>query len=72
MRCHICDSELSNISFNRDHGDIDPCHTCLIAISEVFGDEGDAEELTDGEIEPTAEEMLRDTEEAAYGRFDVV
>lgn len=72
MRCHICDSELSNISFNRDHGDINPCGTCLQIISEVFGEEGDDDETEVGDIEPTAEEMMKDVEDLAYGRFDVV
>lgn len=70
MRCHICDSQLANIHFNRLHDDIDPCPTCLEVISNVFTDPVPEEELL--EVEPTAEELLADVEEAAYGRFDVI
>lgn len=66
MRCHICDANLENPTWNRDHEEYDPCGTCLIAISEVFGDRPE-DEMTDEEIEPTPEEMMADAEALAYG-----
>lgn len=50
MRCHICNSVLSptEVQFNRDHKDWDPCGKCLDAISEVFND--DDEETIDAQI----------------------
>ena len=46
MRCHICNAALSpeTIHFNRQHGDFDPCPTCLTVIGEVFSDEDVPEE----------------------------
>ena len=74
MRCHICNSELPSVNFNRDHGDIDPCPTCIIAISEVFTDPVPEEDLRSSEIEPTADELMRVVEDIQFngGRFDVV
>ncbi len=48
MRCDICDNTLSpeTIHWNSDHEEWDPCPTCLIAISEVFDDHLDEEEIT--------------------------
>lgn len=36
MRCHICDSLLSQPKFNRDHGDWDPCQPCMDVISDTL------------------------------------
>lgn len=44
---------LPEVQFNRDHGDIDPCPTCLQIISEVFDDhleEDEEREMTDDEL----------------------
>lgn len=69
MRCRICDAVLANPHFNRDHGDIDPCPTCLNVINDVFSDEDPPEE--EGEISLTPEEAAAQAEDALY-RFDVV
>jgi ferredoxin len=66
MRCAICNAQLNHVSFNRDHGDIDPCGTCLTIIREVFP--ADVDEKPDVEIEPTPEEMMADAEDLAYGK----
>jgi cytidine deaminase len=51
MRCHICNAVLSEkeIQINRDHGDFDPCGTCLEVIDEVFSNE--PEEVIDEQID---------------------
>lgn len=38
MRCHICDTTLSEneISWNKDHKDWNPCGTCQEVIDNVF------------------------------------
>lgn len=36
MRCHICDKLLADPQLNSDHGDIDPCSTCLDVIQDVL------------------------------------
>lgn len=43
MKCHICDATLgeTEIKWNKDHKDFDPCHTCKTVIDEVFGEEDD-------------------------------
>jgi len=69
MHCHICDRDMDAFTFNRDHGDIDPCGTCKEVIANVFGEEGDADELTetiDDEVEPTIEELMAAAEEEYY------
>lgn len=39
MRCYICDKPLvaDEVNWHSDHGDWDPCGTCLSVIKEVFG-----------------------------------
>lgn len=37
MHCHICDSPLTEIQFNSDHEDIDPCNYCLTIIQDAVG-----------------------------------
>ena len=48
MRCHICDNTLSGeqVSWSRLHQEWEPCPTCLLAISEVFTDPLDEDEIT--------------------------
>lgn len=48
MRCNICDNTLSGeqVSWSRLHQEWEPCPTCLIAISEVFTDPLDEDEIT--------------------------
>jgi len=65
MRCYICDRPLETFTFNRDHGDIDPCGTCKEVIANVFGDEGDDDEGA-ADIEPTVEELMATAEEEYY------
>lgn len=72
MRCYICDRDMPVFSFNRDHGDIDPCGVCKEIINEVFTDPVPEEQLKADEVEPTADEMMRDAEDLQYGRIDVV
>lgn len=70
MHCHICDRDMDTFTFNRDHGDIDPCGTCKEVIANVFGEEGDADELPEdpllAETEPTIEELMAAAEEEYY------
>lgn len=35
MKCYICDATLSEVHFNSDHGDIEPCPYCLTIINET-------------------------------------
>ena len=62
MRCHICDRVLNEgeISYNNDHQEFDPCPACLVAISEVFGDEDE-----DKIVEEDGDELL--VKEVFYG-----
>lgn len=48
MKCHICDATLgdSEIKYNKDCQEYDPCGYCLQIISEVFDDH-----LTEDEID---------------------
>ncbi len=64
MRCHICNAVLSNVSFNTDHGDIDPCHVCQEVIDGVFPDPVPEEDLRD--VDPTPYELLENVEEEYY------
>lgn len=47
MRCHICNASLggSEVKFNKDHDDWEPCGTCLSIIAEIFEDPLDEEEI---------------------------
>lgn len=65
-RCRICDKFIERPHFNRQHGDIDPCGTCLEVINNVFSDDPLADEEMIIETEPTAEELMADVEEAYY------
>jgi len=49
MRCHICDRPLSEteIAFDKNHDEFDPCTTCLMVISETFDDHLDEDEVTE-------------------------
>jgi cytidine deaminase len=58
---------MASFSFNSDHGDIDPCGTCLEVIASVFGEEP---EESSEEAEPTAEELLSINTEDFGGRYD--
>lgn len=59
---------MENFTFNRDHGDIDPCGTCKEVIANVFGEEGDVEEtdVPPEDVEPTIEELMAVAEEEYY------
>ncbi len=37
MRCYICDKILNDPQPNHDHGDYDPCPTCLEVIQDTIG-----------------------------------
>ena len=47
MRCAICDATLnpSEIAYNHDHDEFEPCGTCLEAIANVFEDHLDEDEV---------------------------
>lgn len=65
MKCRICDATLAKVEWNNDHNEWDPCGTCLMIISEVFGDEADDEsEIILGDA---TEEELMLLEEDLYG-----
>lgn len=36
MRCHICDRALEEPRFNADHGDYEPCETCMVVINDTL------------------------------------
>lgn len=36
MKCRICDATLSEVHFNSDHNDIEPCSHCLLVINETL------------------------------------
>jgi len=46
MHCYICDKEMSDSEIQWDirYSTWDPCSSCLVIISETFGEEGDEEE----------------------------
>lgn len=60
MKCHICDRQLSEteIQYNTDHGDFDPCGVCLEVIQSCF-EPADEEEIT----EQLDEELWYNTED---------
>ncbi len=55
-KCHICNNDLSDMRWNKLHQEFDPCNTCLVAISEVFG--GEAPDDDESQPEPTLEELM--------------
>lgn len=73
MRCHICNATLgaTEVQWNNQHKDWDPCGRCIQAIDEVFNDR--SEEEIDAELafefneeEPTdAEDSDGTTSESA-------
>lgn len=55
MRCHICNSVLASPQFNTDHGDVEPCETCMAVIHDTiagFTDKPSADEDDLGGPEP--------------------
>lgn len=46
MKCYICNADIDDPQFNADHGDFDPCGTCLAIIADAVGnnDKASAEE----------------------------
>lgn len=50
MRCHICDSELSEVHFNSDHEDIEPCPTCIMAIEDILASYEDRPSVDEDEL----------------------
>lgn len=45
--CYICDATLSEVQFNSEHNDIEPCGTCLTVVADTlagFTDKASAEE----------------------------
>lgn len=50
MRCHICDSVLSEPMFNRDHDDWDPCEACKEAIQETLNQFNDRPAADEDEL----------------------
>lgn len=50
MRCHICNATLgaTEVQWNNQHNDWDPCGRCIQAIDEVFNDR--SEEEIDAEL----------------------
>lgn len=47
MRCHICNAVLTEVRPNSDHGDFDPCDSCMAVIHDTlagFLDQPAAEE----------------------------
>jgi len=62
VKCYICDKQLTEleIQYNPLYQGFDPCSECLEIIGEVFGEEGDEEEISDApedEHEPIDEEF---------------
>lgn len=58
MRCKICDATLnpSEIAFNPDHEEFDPCGVCLDVIDSVFEDHVD-EDLVRTAVEEDEQQM---------------
>lgn len=55
IKCFICDATLSEVQFNSQHEDIEPCVTCLAVIVDTVGtwtDKPYAEEEDLGGSEP--------------------
>lgn len=47
MRCKICDSALTNPTWNAQLGDWEVCTTCLEIINDVFHDHPESIEIPD-------------------------
>ena len=66
MRCHICNAVLtpSEVQWNSQHEDWDPCGRCLQAIDEVFNDRSEEEIEQELIFEGLIEEEPTDGEDA--------
>jgi hypothetical protein len=64
MRCYICDSALSEVHYNSDHQDYEPCGFCLEIIKDAIGsDVASAREDEFGEDQLTLPLEALDLEE---------
>ena len=68
MQCHICGNVLSGeqVQWSNLHQEWDPCSTCMTAISEVFTDHLDEDQITyvlekEGVIEVEEKDQPLDT-----------
>jgi hypothetical protein len=55
VKCRICDASLPEVQFNSEHGDIDPCPSCLFVIQDTldgFKDNAAPDEDAFGEENP--------------------
>lgn len=66
MRCHICNSVLASPNPNADHGDFEPCETCMAVIMDTiagFTDKPAADEDDLGGPEPLPNPPANDNNE---------
>lgn len=56
MRCYICNAVINEPSWNKDHGDYDPCGTCQNEINEVLAQFNLDDEEVLHELEEQSEE----------------
>lgn len=64
MKCHICDATLgeTEVKYNHNYKEFEPCGTCLREINEVFEDyiEEEVEEW-DGDLDTLEEPIEKPT-----------
>lgn len=50
MKCRICNSDLPEVQFSEQHGDIEPCPTCLMVIADTVGNFVDKPSADEGDL----------------------
>lgn len=50
MRCFICNGVLTEVNFNRDHEDIDPCPECIAVIQDTIAGYHDRPSVDEDEL----------------------
>jgi len=50
MRCHICDAALSEVHYNSDHEDFEPCVPCLTVVEDTLAGFTDKPSAEEGEL----------------------
>lgn len=69
MKCHICNSDLTDIQWDSRHQEFDPCGTCMFIIAETVGAAYDKPYATEEDLSDTALEELYSQYEMSLDNF---